>query len=186
MTETRNEEPERRDRTMAVAALYLLALGTAGGAIGVGVSSDLVDHPVPLVAALLVIVGAVVALVVRINRSAARKVGVPAKRLRPLARRIQRADIPSDPQERAAMGRLITRQRQSTERLARYRWFYRAAATLFIMSAVFQFLDGSPLSALVALAAAALQLAQPHTTRRSLRRLDRASEALARREQAAS
>ncbi|ROQ67692.1 hypothetical protein EDD93_2137 [Streptomyces sp. 840.1] len=185
MTGTNNDEPRRRDRAMAVAALCLLAIGTAGGAIGAGVSAGLLDHPAPLVGAvLLVTVGAGVALAVRINRSAARKVGVPAKGLRPLARRIQRADIPADPQERAAMGRLITRQRQNTERMARYRWFYRAAAALFIMGAVFQFLNGSPLSALVALAAGALQLMQPHTLRRSLRRLDRASAALARRERA--
>lgn len=184
MTETGDEEPERRDRTATVAVLYVLGLGVAGGAIGAGVSSGLLDHPAPLIAALLVIVGAMVALTVRINRSAARKVGVPAKRLRPLARRIQRADVPSDPQERAAMGRLITRQRQSTEKLARYRWFYRTAAALFIMSAVFQFLNGSPLMGLVALAVAALQLVQPYTTRRSLMRLDRASAALARRERA--
>lgn len=187
MTEPSTDKAHRHDRPTAALTIYIVATGATGGVAGAGAAFGWRQHPALTAGALLLLTITVgLALGMYVNRSMARRAGVPAKSLRPLARRIQRADIPDSPQERAAMSRVLTQQRKSVEKLTRFHWAYRVLATVFAAGAVLQLLYGSIPVALVLLLAGALQLLQPLLARRAAGRLDRAEAGLGRREQAAS
>ncbi|WNI30664.1 hypothetical protein [Streptomyces sp. ITFR-6] len=169
---------------MLAGAVYAVAIGVTGGLAGAVAGLGWENRPGLVVGILIVLVVGVSATAGALSgRSTARQAGIPRKSLRPLLRRIRHVDIPDDPRERAETGRLVAVQREALERPNRHRRVFRAVAAVFVLSAVFQFLDGSPLWGLTMLALAALQLCQPLLSRKALGRPDRVTAGLRGREQ---
>lgn len=184
-TNTGKGKAGRRDRPAAARAVIMVT-GVTGAATAAGATFGWRHHPALTLAALILIVGAAgTALGMYLGRSTARRAGIPRKNLRPLNRRIRRADIPDDPGERAEMSRLLAVQREAVDRPNRFRRVYRVVAAGLVAGALLVILAGAFLQALALLAFAALQLCVPLLTRRSLARLDRVAAGLRRHEQAA-
>ncbi|MFF1922260.1 hypothetical protein ACFVW8_17035 [Streptomyces sp. NPDC058221] len=187
MPKTGTGKRRRHDRPRTGLTVYIVVIGMTGGAVGAGTAFSWREHPALTAAALVLLTVAVgTVLGMHAGRSTARQIDVPAKSLRPLLRRIQRADIPDSPEERAAMSRVLAHQRTSVAKLARFRWAHRALAMAFVAGAAWQLLDGPIWQAAVLLVAGTLQFLQPLFIRRSTGRLNRAEVELGRREAAAS
>ncbi|MEV5158326.1 hypothetical protein [Streptomyces sp. NPDC053728] len=181
MAESANGTARPRGRRTLMVVAYLVVILLSGVVSGAVLHTG--GNPVPLVVGLLVLLGGLGAAAgVSVNRALARETGVPRGSLRSLTRRVQREDIPDDPQERAAMGRIVARQRRATERLVRFRWAYLVLATFFVLGALQQFLEGRILPGGLMLVAAAAQCCTPLLTRRSSAKLDRVEAELRRRE----
>lgn len=184
MAQPGKDEQHRHDRPAHRMALYIVAIGAVGAVAGLVTSRGLKNQPLLVVGILIpLVLGVGAAAGIGLSRSMARRAGVPRKLLRPLLRRVRREDVPEDPQEQAAMGRIVAAQREAVQKPPLPRWAYRALALVFVAGAVLRILNGSLLMALVLSAAAALQLCQPLLTRRALGRLDRVAAELRHREQ---
>ncbi|WP_405612091.1 hypothetical protein [Streptomyces sp. NBC_01508] len=166
-----------RRRPAPLAALFVVLLMLGGVAVGA-----LGRRPLSAVIAgllLILLVGGCVLLVRSINRATAREIGVPRDRVSALSRCVQKENIPQGAAERAAMGLLLAKHRRTTVRAERYRWAYMVGGALFVLLAVAQFLNGAPLFGAVLLLMSLSQFCQPLVLRRTLRRLDRVTAALA-------
>ncbi|MFJ2741735.1 hypothetical protein ACIO3O_18965 [Streptomyces sp. NPDC087440] len=106
----------------------------------------------------------------RLRRTWADEMGVPPEAVPVLARRLAKERIPESARARRAMGVLV---RRSTQNARMAKWGYPVAATLFLVSAALQVLDGDWGSGGYWIALAGLQVAAWFTVRRSRRKAQR-------------
>ncbi|MEU0134695.1 hypothetical protein ABZ172_11755 [Streptomyces sp. NPDC006296] len=171
MAEHEQDAGGGRGRRRVRAVLHAVLVAATAAAAGAAFARS--GSPLPLVVGGLLLVVLGTAWGLRANRTLARSAGVSPGSLRALGRRIRREEVPDDPRERAAMGRVLNRQRRSVERVVRLLWVCRLLAVCLGLSALVQFLDGRVLTGAITLAGCALQCGVPALTRRSSARIGR-------------
>ncbi|CAL9661550.1 hypothetical protein [Streptomyces sp. enrichment culture] len=113
------------DRSLAAQAIltFLLVLGITGV-----IRRD--EHPAVWLFQSALYTGIAVAVLAVQRRRAARAAGTDTGRLADLNRRIRHQQVPHDPQERAAMRRLVTEQLGQVERAGRWLPYWLGAMGL--------------------------------------------------------
>lgn len=176
--------PTETGRAGAVGAvLAVLAVAAAAGFLaGAILGGDRADVPQGLMLAAVFVVPAafVVALVGWRTRRRAAKLGLGAARYMKVIRGIRRGEVPDDPAELPAAIDGAKRARRALD-LQDSRWVWwllGGVALLWLVSGVFQALDGRYLRAGCNLVMAGLFLVNPLTVRRNRRRLEAVEQAL--------
>ncbi|GAA2550297.1 hypothetical protein GCM10010423_58230 [Streptomyces levis] len=113
------------DRSLTAQAIltFLLVLGITGV-----IRRD--EHPAVWLFHSALYTGIAVAVLAVQRRRAARAAGTDTGRLADLNRRIRHQQVPNDPQERAAMRRLVTEQLGQVERAGRWLPYWLGAMSL--------------------------------------------------------
>ncbi|WP_435883611.1 hypothetical protein [Streptomyces griseomycini] len=124
------------DRSLAAQATLVFLLGLGTTAL---IRRD--EHPAVWVFQSALYTGVAVAVLAVQRRRAARAVGTDAGKLADLNRKIRRHEVPQDPEEQAAMRRLVTEQLGQMERAGKWLPYWLGAMGLvavgmFVLGAV--------------------------------------------------